>query len=911
MTEILQFALIGLGIGGVYALLALGVVIIYRGAGVLNLAQGAMAMVGGYLFVDFRGHMADGLAVASATAATAVIGVLVHLLVMRPLREATALVRLIATLGVLTVLQQAALLRYGARPEIVEPFLPNGAVSPVGSLTVGRDRLVIFGIAAVVTCLLTVVYKRTLFGKVTTAVVENQTLAAAKGWSPDRIAGINWAAGAGLAGLAGCLLAPLASLQPGATSLTVLPALAAGLLGGFASFPLTGLGAMAIGITESEMARYVSTPGAARSLPFIVIAVILMITGRSLPIRGFQFARLPSVDPGRLRRRTIVALAAVAAALGWFALSTTWLDALTTMLTTAVVLLSVVVLTGYAGQLSLAQFATAGLGALIAGRLVAASGWPFEAALVVGVVGTVPIGLALALPALRTRGVNLAVITLGLGLAIWLVIFNNSDYTGGQDGTQVGEQTLFGIDIDATVHPDRYFVFVTVSLAVAMIAVVNLRRDRMGRSLVALRSNERAAAALGINVVATKLYAFAVASAIAALGGILIGFRGRSIVYTQFDPFASIEAVLLAVIGSVGFVVGPLIGMTMVVGGVSSMIRDLLSSIDKYIGLASGILVLVVLITQPDGAVSVGSRLVASFKRHRADAPADGEQRRRVEQRSPRPAAAAAELGVRSENRRPLVVTDLGVRFGGVTALDGVSCRVDPGEVVGLIGPNGAGKTTFVDCVSGFVGPSTGSVRFGDDDIGSWSVHRRARSGLRRSFQDASLFDELSVRENLLVAEESHEVLSAVTAVVRPSPGELSGLAREVIESLDLDSLLECLPGELSHGARRRVEIARAVVGRPSVLLLDEPAAGLGRHERTELRTVIRTLAVDRGIGVLLIEHDVSLVLESCDRIVVLDFGQVIADGTPAEIRNDATVSRAYLGDALEPAVAEHGAVAT
>jgi len=246
------------------------------------------------------------------------------------------------------------------------------------------------------------------------------------------------------------------------------------------------------------------------------------------------------------------------------------------------------------------------------------------------------------------------------------------------------------------------------------------------------------------------------------------------------------------------------------------------------------------------------------------------------------------------------------VKFGGVVSVDGVSFAIEPGEVVGLIGPNGAGKTTILDVVTGFTTQSSGSVRFGDATIDRWSVERRARAGIVRSWQAVELFEEMTVRENLLVASDDQSRRPYLTDLFRPGRPAMTALVHDVIAELELGAVLDVRPSSLSHGVARLVGIARALVTEPAVLLLDEPAAGLDTNESSELGRMIRAVATRRGIGVLVVEHDVPLILQTCDRIVALDFGHTIAEGTPDMISHDSKVIEAYLGTdsvtSLQPA---------
>ncbi|MFF0043028.1 ATP-binding cassette domain-containing protein [Streptomyces mirabilis] len=895
MDDILRFTLLGLGLGALYALTAHGIVLVYRGSGVLNLAHGAIGMAGAYVQWELAGRHSVPYwpATACGVLASTVLGVLTHLLVLRPLRRASTLARLVATLAVFIVLTAIAVKRYGDSVQLVPGKLPTRLLTIAGA-TVSEDRAWLLGIALAVTVVLHLLYKRTLFGLGTTAVAENEGAAASLGWSPDLIATGNWALGSALAGVTGILIVPVIGLSVTGLTTLLLSALAAALVGRFSSFPVTLAGGLVIGIVQSELTRFGSdVTGLASSVPFLFIALVLVTRGRALPLRGTFLDRLPALGTGRVRPVPL-ALAVVVGLLVVSQSTPLWADAITNTLVVSLIILSIVVVTGYAGQVSLAAYALAGTGAFIAGHTAADWGWPFELALLAGVLGTVPIGLLFALPAVRTRGVNLAIITLGLGTTLEAMIFQNTELstTPGSDGIAVGHQTLFGTSISGVDHPQRYAAVVLVLFVAAALVVANVRRSRTGRRLVAVRANERAAAALGIDVRAAKLYAFGLSAAIAALAGVLTGFRSTSVVFSDFASFDSITALGLAVIGGVGFLIGPLFGATFAAGTVGARFGDLvLPGLSEWMPLIGGIILVLTLVGNQDGIGREVGRQAEGIRRRLS--PTRGRLAiTRTEE--------AAAPDVPRATPLPLHVRDLTVRYGGVVAVDRLSLDVEPGRVVGLIGPNGAGKTSAIDAVTGFTRAASGGVRLGDREVTRLQVHRRASAGLSRSFQSLELFEDMTVLDNLYAACDRPGRWAWLTDLIRPGSRPLPSHVLVAVREFGLQDSLDRPVGDLSYGERRLLAIARAVAASPSVLLLDEPAAGLSDDETRELAHLIRRLAEDWGMGVLLVEHDVDMVMSVCDQVVVLDFGRRICAGTPEEVRRDPGVRAAYLGD-LEP----------
>ncbi|GAA4538613.1 branched-chain amino acid ABC transporter permease/ATP-binding protein [Pseudonocardia xishanensis] len=890
MAELLGVAVLGLGLSALYALSSLGLVLTYRGSGVVNFAQGAIGLCAAFVWFELHvnGSWPFGLAVLVAVVAAAAAGALIHLGLMRPLRTASSIARTVVTLGLLITLQALVILRYGPVVNTVPSTLPTDPWI-LGAVTVPADRLILIAVALVLTVALWVVYRFSGFGRSTSAVAEDQTLAAAVGVSPDVVAAANWALSSALSALAAILVAPIITLHASSMTTLVIGALAIALIAGFRSFPVAFVASIVLGIGQTLLTRFVDQPGAAAAAPFLVMIVVMTVRGRAIPLRDHPFAKQPRVGSGRIRPAPIVAAALVTTVLV-LVLSEAWVLAIGTTLAVSTFLLSFVVLVGYVGQISLAQWPLAGFGAWVAGRLMAAHGVPFLPAALIGVAATVALAIVIALPAVRVRGINLAIVTFGLGAVLEFLLFTNSDYTGGIGGTAV-DMELFGWSFDGGLHPYRYVSVTFVVLVALALVVTNVRRGLVGRRMLAVRTNERAAAALGIGVTSVKLYGFALAAGIAAVGAVLVTFSVGIVDYHQFSSFQSTVYLGLAYLGGIGFVAGPLLGAPLGPGTVGAQFgKDVLVGLGEYLPLIGGIALVLTVVANQDGMAHDLARV------SRRVAARLGLGDRAI--RQPARAALVSRPGQERERVRPstLAVSGLSVRYGGTTVLDGVSLDVRPGEVVGLIGPNGAGKTTLIDSITGFTRPTAGSVTLDGAELAGRSPSARARAGISRAFQSLELFEDLTALENIIAATDPASRSCYVTDLVRPAPVRLGPGVTDAVREFRLEDDLDRPASDLPYGRRRLLAIARAVASGPSVLLLDEPAAGLSGEESRELARVVRRLADEWGMAVLLIEHDVEFVMDTCDRLVVLDFGRVISSGEPGEVRRDPAVVEAYLG---------------
>jgi len=949
VQQILLFILLGLGSGALIAAIALGVVVSYRGSGVINLATGGVAMLAGYAFWALRtGRLGPHLAVAPALALSLVfvlaVGVAIEFVAFRPLRAAAPLAKLVASLGVLLVAQASMLLAFGTTQQPEPVVLPQNTVAMLGAV-IPVDRFILAGIVIVAAAGLAALYRWARFGLATRAASENETAAVLSGLSPSSVSLVNTLIASLIAGGVGILAAAITELDPATLPLQIVPALAAALLARFTSFGIACAAGLGLGILDS-LIDYASAqpwfpvsggaaiPGVQELVTFLIIILAMFLRGAQLPGRGeLVEQRLPAAP--RPRHLAVISLPLTAVcAVALVLLPFDFREALITTLIGVLMALSLVVITGFVGQISLVQLALAGVAGFTISHLAVNVGIGFPLATIVGIAVAVVLGLLTAVSALRVRGVSLAVVTLAAAVAITNFGFVNTTWGGGQTGSPVPEPELFGIDVGPKAPfrgldgnlPSPVFGWVTLAATLVLcLLVAFLRRHTLGQRMLAVRSNERAAAAAGINPRTIKLTAFGISALIAGVAGSLYAYNFGSVSADRFDVVTALSLIAFAYAGGITQISGA------VFAGLISAEALVPYALDKWFGLNGnwfllfgGAILIFTLVRNPEGvAGDIYKRTHRQLPVHPPPAEAAataglpgvrgdgaGEMGRPDETGEAGAAATAGRRpavegdgeggmgrragggstrgGLRGSSSRGqhrvwggrppeaiLSVSGLSVAFGGVHALTGVSLRVGDGELVGLIGPNGAGKTTFVDAITGFV-TGRGRVELDGHDLAGLPPYERARRGLARTWQGTELFHDLDVRENLAVAA---------------GPG---GTGR-ALGHFDLAWAAGAMPDQLSEADRKLVGVARALAGNHRLVCLDEPAAGLDLRESEELGRRLRGLA-DRGQAALLIDHDMGLVLSICDRVVVLEFGRVIADGPPEEVRHDPRVIAAYLG---------------
>ena len=893
----------GLVVGLGYGLLAMGLVLIYRTSRVLNFAHGQLGVLSAILLSKLvvDDHVPYGLALAGALVVAAVVGATSEL-VLRRLFVRPRVIVMVATIGLAQVLYLLTLVPIVRPKKLYTAYpVPFHVSFSIGSQLFQAGDVVTLLAAPVVAVALAVFFVRSRTGLNMRAIAENSESARLSGIRVRRTSTLAWVLAAVLSAITAILASP-AKANSFTQSLgpeLLLRALAAALIGAMTSLPVAFVAGIAIGIFEQVISwNYPSTANLETAM-FAVLLAVLVIGVRRLrrgprdeersSWRLTSETRAPATDP-RLGRAAWALVAVVAVLLPLVADSSRNF-LISRIYVYALVALSLTVLTGWAGQVSLGNFGLVAVGAIVAARMI-----PHQsillALLVAGILGA-GVAVLIGIPALRIRGLYLAVTTLGFALFMNVAVLPTTCWhtplvgwkvcTGLPDpaSTLITRPSIFGISLHSQRAVD-YFVLGILAIAVV---VVRTWRDRgVARGLIAVRDNEIGAAAMGSRVMVHKLSAFALSGALAGVAGVCFALVTERFSAVTFAPSLSLVVVAMVVIGGLGSVEGALLGAAYLIG-----IPAAFGSGPTVQFITSGVGLLLFLLYLPDGLAGLLQRIGVRLAGALPPIPA------------PRAAPAIAAAPEQPRPGAELVLADLGVSFGGLDAVAGVSFTAAPGEVVGIIGPNGSGKTTLLDAVSGLVPLAGGSVALDGEDLVDYQPADRAWLGLTRSFQDCRLYPELTVAQSLMVAEDARRpVRIGATTVQLPAArraeAEKRAAVEELLETLHLQGFRDKLICELSTGTRRIVDLATLVAARPRVLLLDEPTAGLAQREAEAFGPLLREIHGVTGATVVIVEHDVPLTMSLCDRLIVMEAGRLVSIGTPRQVMEDPVAIAAYLG---------------
>ena len=887
MNEFLPFIIAGVTVGSVYSLAGVGLVLTYKTSGIFNFAHGALATLAAYVFYVLNVEQGVPWEVA-AFLTVFVLGPLLGILFEtfgRGLARVAQAWQITATVGVLLSVESLCTIIWGSDTRTFPYFLPESGFTLSG-VTVTWEQVIVTAIPLVASSVLYVAFRVTRVGMGMRAVVESPELLALAGTSPSSVRRWAWIIGCSFATLSGILLAPSVSLDPTTLTLLIVQAFGAAAIGNFSSLPMTWAGGIVIGVAGSVVTKYGTTnpmiAGLSPSLPFLVLFGVLLLSPRSrLKVRQIAVAVRPQAwrAPNRVQLILAAAFVGLLACVPLFA--GIHLNTYTIMLTIMLVFLSLGLLARVAGQVSLCQLTFAAIGAAEFSRLHVQGHLPWLAALLVAGLIAVPIGAVLAIPAVRISGLYLALATLGFGLAVQDMFYPTKLMFGfGEVGLPMPRPSLSWLSLQT----DRGFYYVVLAITVVIaIGTVTLTQTRLGRTLRGVADSPAALQSNGNSGRVALVVIFCTSAFIAAIAGALQGMVYEVVGGLNYNPLTSVLylAVVLISIGTEPwYALVPAASLALLPLYLTS------SNTANYLQLTFGVAAVgMALVGPPNGRALAGLR----------------QWLERVGGRRSTEALIAARDRGAVSRLAPLAVEVRGltVRFGGLEAVRAMHLSAAPGRVVGLIGPNGAGKTTTLNSISGLVSPSAGQVLFNGREVGRVSPAERARLGLGRTFQQIELCDSLSVWDNVVLGREAALAGASVLRQLVPRRGDSEAVRDSVAQALErcgLTHLADAQAGTISSSERRFVEIARCLAGSFSFLLLDEPSSGLDKTATARLGGLVRDLAEQENIGVLIVEHDMSLVMSTCDDLYVMDFGGLLFHGTPAEVRQSREVQAAYLG---------------
>jgi branched-chain amino acid transport system permease protein len=668
-----------IGMGAFYASLAVAIVLTFRTTGVVNFSVGATAMYAGYVYnalrvdgelflppvpnplipvewllhalgaesvhlyrvperVSLGAPQTVGASFAGALIFSALLGLALHFLVFKPLRNAPPLAKVVASIGVTLLLQATVMLRFTSTGQSVAPILQDRRINIAG-VSFSLAQLVVAATVVAATIALSAVFKYSRFGLIVRGAAENERAAVLLGYSPGLLSAVCWVLSTLVAGTFGVLLASInGSLDPNTMPLLIVPALGAALFGRFTSLGLTASAGFALAMSQDWIrllgtkdwfpkAQGMPLPGLTDALPLIVIVAVLVAKGLSLPSRDMlEPGRLPAAPPA-LKHPVAAVVMALLAAASFFLVGPELRIASINSVIFAIIALSRVVVTGFAGQISLGQLAFAGVSGFALAKVSSQVGISLPVGLLLGGLVAMVFGLLCAVPALRIRGVNLAVVTLAAAVAVEQFVFANPVWSGRAGGAPVGSPRLFGLELGPNAPydfgdgkiPNPLFGVVSVAVLLgAVLLVRNIRRSRLGSHMLAVRSNERAAASIGVDPARTKAMAFAIAAFIAGLGGALQGYQLGAVTPEQFGAFASVVVLAFAYLGGVTSVTGAMFaGLLAPAGLLTFPIQHLLGTNSSYLLILGALGVLINTVQAPEGLAGLAhsSRLVGRFNR--------------------------------------------------------------------------------------------------------------------------------------------------------------------------------------------------------------------------------------------------------------------------------------------------------
>ena len=912
MSDLLPFIVIGVVAGSVYGMAATGLVLTYKTSGIFNFAYGSVAAVGASVFYWL--YVEEGLPWPIAgllvlLVVAPVCGLALERLAYR-ISEANVVLKVVATIGLILLITNVATIIFGPTARTVAPYLPQTPLFTLGGVPVNGSEIVLLAVGLGAVTLLHLFLERTSLGIATRAVVDNPDLVNVGGINPARVRRWAWIIGSVFAMLAGVLLLPSTGLDQILLTLLVVQAFGAAVIGRFSSLPLTYAGGVAIGIAASIATNYVSgtgwSAGFPASIPFLVLFLGLLVTPARL-LGGENLERYKRVvtqsagwrAPGPVRAGGYLLTMALFLAVPLFAgtYQIIWTQALTYI----ILFLSLGMLVETSGQVSLCQMAFAAIGASSLSHFAVSLGIPWLPAVLLAGLAAVPLGALIAIPAARLPPLFLALATFGFGIVVqdWgystSIMFGNTGDQGVRD-PRPGGWTWLSSD-------KGYYYVVLVFVVATFAAIVGLNRSRFGRLLRAMRDSPVSLATAGASVAVTRVIVLCVAAFFAGIAGALQGSTYGYINSGVFDSFASLTLLALLIVQAGAMPWAALGGAAAlsIIPGYLNLSGNELYALDAIFGTAA---VAVAWTHQRYLGVPPALQHMLDRLGRRRGQPADELTSAAAVSADPRPGRARLSVG----GTRPrgqdgnvgLRAAGLTVRYGGVLAVDDFSFAIPPGRITGLIGPNGAGKSSAFNACSGLTRTQGGRIALDGAEISRLSPAARARLGLGRTFQVMEFCDSLTVYENVEIgAEAALAGANPLRQLVgrRADRSQVAAAVDRALVGCGVGHLRDVPVLNLSTGQRRLVDLARCLAGRATVLLLDEPSSGLDSVEKAQFMTIVRDVVAERGCGVMLVEHDMGLVMDVCSYIYVLDFGELVFEGTPAEVAASAAVRAAYLGD--------------